>query len=148
MAYKKIKSYEFSEAELRSLWHETYCREHIITFDGITVHFYPEMFDHAFYESDDRLEKDKSILSLNRCEKMLWIKDTLEDPTAILKQGWISRKKSHDPTRRVALIKGNYVVIINIMGNGKARFITAFQIDDEENLEKLKNGPDWAQKKR
>jgi hypothetical protein len=146
MEYRKLKSHKMSEIELRQLWKEEYCdpEKPVITFDGIIVKFYPEMFDHAFFESDNRIAKDKSILSLNRCEKMLWIKVTLQDPTAALKQGWISKTKSYDNSRRVALVKDNYVVIITIYTKGKARFISAYQIDDEDNLKKLLNGPDWT----
>lgn len=144
MSYKKIKSYNMTEGELRKLWQQTYCNAPIHTFDGIEVRFFSEMFDHAFFESDNRKAKDKSILSLNRCEKMLWIKDILEDNSAMLKQGWINQTKSYDNNRRVALIKGNYVVVINIFKQGRARFITAFQIDDSKTLEMFKNGPDWT----
>lgn len=144
MAYTKIKSYKMSEPELRQLWSDTYCNAPVITFDEIEVKFYQNMFDHAFYESDNHKEKDKSLLSLNRCEKMLWIKDTLEDNSSIIKQGWINKTKSYDNTRRVALVKGNYVVIIQIYARKKAKFITAYQIEDAGNLEKFKDGPDWA----
>ena len=144
MEYKKIKSYNYTEAELRKLWSDTYCVAPITTFDGIEVKFYSNMFDHAFYESADHKAKDKSVLSLNRCEKMLWIKETLQDPAALLKKGWDNKTKSYDDTRRVAMVKGNYVVIILIYADKKARFIAAFQIDDDENLELFKNGPDWA----
>lgn len=143
MAYKKIKSYDLSEEQLRQIWQEEYCTQTIITFDAIRVRFYPEMFDHCFYESANRKEKDKSVLSLNRLEKIYWIKDTLQDATAILKQGWDKTNKTYDNMRRVAMVKGNYVVIILIYKEGNARFITAFQIDDEENLEKFLEGPDW-----
>ena len=102
------------------------------------------MFDHAFFESADRKAKDKSILSLNRCEKMLWIKDALEDPDAILKKGWDAKKKSYDGSRRVALVKANFVVILLLFSTSVARFITAYQIDNEDNMQKLLAGPDWA----
>jgi hypothetical protein len=75
---------------------------------------------------------------------MLWIKETLQDPSALLKKGWDNKTKSYDDTRRVAMVKGNYVVIILIYADKKARFITAFQIDDDANLELFKKGPDWA----
>jgi len=74
---------------------EAYCdpASPIFTFDGIRVQFFPEMFDHAFYESVNRKAKDKSELSLNRCEKMFWIKDALNDPDAILKRDGMQRLK-------------------------------------------------------
>ena len=52
MAYKKIKSYNFSEEELRKMWSDIYCDKPILTFDNIEVYFYSNMFDHCFYESD------------------------------------------------------------------------------------------------
>ncbi len=143
MEYKKIKSYQMTEAELRQLWEREYCSAPVCTFDGISVAFHSDMFDHAFFESANRLQKDKSILSLNRCEKMLWIKATLQDPDAALRMGWDTGSKTHDATKRVALVKGNYVVVILIFRPGKARFITAFQMDDNENLQKLLSGPIW-----
>lgn len=146
MKYKKIKSYEYTEDELRKLWHETYCLAPIITFDRIIVKFYETMFDHAFFESANHKQKDKSILSLNRCEKILWIKDTLQDPEAILKRGWNKKAKSYENSRRVALIKKDYLVIILIYAEKKARFITAYQVDDNRNLDRIKNSPDWHKK--
>ena len=91
MAYKKIKSYQFTEIELRKIWLEEYCQNEIITFDGVKVKFYEDMFDHVFFESRDRIEKDKSILSLNRLEKIYCIKEVLVDKNAILKKGWNSK---------------------------------------------------------
>ena len=61
---------------------------------GIEVSFYEDMFDHCFFESAAWKEKDKSILSLNRFEKRLWIKATLGDASALMKQGWDKKKKS------------------------------------------------------
>ncbi|MFN6087093.1 MAG: hypothetical protein ACK476_19460, partial [Fluviicola sp.] len=98
------------------------------------------MFDHCFYESSSRKSKDKSILSLNRLEKMLWIKDTLQDETAILKKGWDSKTKTYFKDRRVAIIKNNYVVIIRFTGKLKAKFVTAYEKNDIENIE---DSPDF-----
>lgn len=133
-----------TEAELRKLWSDTYCNAPIKTFDGIEVKFYSNMFDHAFFESADRKAKDKSILSYNRCEKILWIKDVLEDNTALIKKGWDSLNKAYVEDKRIALVKGNYMVVIQIYRQGKARFITAYQIDNDLNLEEIKNSPDWT----
>ena len=134
MAYKKIKSYELTEAEMRKIWADEYCQKEIETFDGIKVKFYEDMFDHIFFESKNRVAKDKSDLSLNRLEKIYWIKDTLEDSTAILKKGWDSDKKEHFKDRRVAIVKGNYVVVIRFTGLLKAKLVTAYQKEDIENI--------------
>lgn len=144
MAYKKIKPYDFTEAELRQMWSDTYCGKPIITFDGIAVKFFSNMFDHCFYESANRKTKDKSILSYNRLEKIYWIKDALEDPDSIRKIGWDSKTKSYDGSRRVTLVKGNYIVVIAIHDEKKARFITAYEIQEDRNLDKILGSPDWA----
>lgn len=144
MAYRKIKPQNFTEEELREIWNAEYCNANIITFDGISVQFYASMFDHCFYESDNRKAKDKSILSYNRLEKIYWIKETLQDANAILKQGWDGKTKTYDNSRRVALIKGNYVVIIIVFSTSRARFVTAYEITENENLEKIMNSPNFG----
>lgn len=147
MAYKKIKPQNFTEEELREIWNKVYCKASIITFDGILVQFYSSMFDHCFFESENRKTKDKSILSYNRLEKIYWIKDTLQDADATLKIGWDGKNKTYDESRRVALVKGNYVVVIILFSTTKARFVTAYEITDDENLEKIMQSPDFEHKK-
>lgn len=134
MVYKKIKSYQTSEEDLRKIWKEEYCEKDIYTFDNVLVKFYDDMFDHVFFESSDRKRKDKSILSYNRLEKIYWIKDVLEDKDAILKTGWDNEKKEFYKDRRVAIVKGNYVVIIRFTGLLKAKLVTAFEKNDIENI--------------
>ena len=134
MAYKKIKSFKYTEEELRQIWREEYCRNNIYTFDNILVKFYEDMFDHVFYESNNHIKKDKSILSFNRLEKILWIKDVLQDKDAILKKGWDNKRKEYFKDRRVAIIKGNYIVIIRFTGILKAKLVTAYEKDDIDNI--------------
>ena len=45
---------DYTEADLRKMWSEAYCRKVIRTHDGFRVHFYDSNFDHAFYESSMR----------------------------------------------------------------------------------------------
>lgn len=146
MGYKKIKVHRMTEGDLRKLWKNEYCdpTKPIYTFDKVLVKFFENMFDHCFYESADRRARDKSILSLNRLEKMLWIKDTLHDPTAILKKGWDKKKKTYDSSRRVAFVKGNYIVVIRFTGVLRAQFVTAFEHQDDGNINKIINSPDWV----
>lgn len=134
MEYKKIKSYNFSEEELREIWRQEYCVQDILTFDGVSVRCYEDMFDHVFYESAHRKAKDKSILSYARLEKIYWIKDTLKDPDAILKKGWDNENKKDFEDRRVAVVKGNYVVIIRFTGMLKAKLVSAYEKDDISNI--------------
>ena len=141
MKYQKIKPHEKTEEELRKLWDITYCIEPIITFDNIVVKFYSNMFDHAFYESIDRKQKDKSALSYARLEKIFWIKDTLQDPDAELVQGYDNKTKRHSNSSRVAIIKDNYVVIIWMKTSKEAKFVTAYVADNS--IEKIKKSPKW-----
>jgi hypothetical protein len=143
MRYRKIKPHLMEEEELREIWRVEYCGQIIKTFDDIQVQFFDSMFDHCFFESANRREKDKSILSLNRLEKIYWIKDALCDPDALLKVGWDSKTKSYTQSRRVALVKNNYVVIILLFSEKKARFITAYEVNEPENLAKIVESPDF-----
>lgn len=140
MNYKKIEPYKFTEPELKKIWKEEYCKQEIKTFDNVLVEFYEDMFEHVFYESTDRKRKDKSILSLNRLEKIYWIKETLLDKNATLKKGWDSKEKRYFENRRVAIVKGNYIVIIRFYAYLKAKFVTAYEKNDIENVLK---GPDF-----
>jgi hypothetical protein len=140
MAYKKIKSHKLTEAELRKIWKDEYCDQDIFTFDNVHVKFYEDMFDHMFFEKADRTAKVKSILSLNRLEKIFWIKETLLDSTAILKKGWDNVNKKYFTDRRVAIVKGNYVVIIRFTGLLKAKIVTAYEKNDIDNI---LNSPDF-----
>jgi len=102
------------EAAYEKLYLDTYCKSAtpIITNDGIQVKFFPERFKHAFYESADRKAADKSQFSSERAERILWIKETLQDPTADLRVGWDKKYKRYDKSYRVAVVKNDYVVII------------------------------------
>lgn len=146
MAYKKIKSHKMTEAQLRQLWRDEYCypTEPIKSFDDVIVRFFESKFDHCFYESANRQARDKSILSLNRLEKMLWIKDTIQDPAAMLKKGWDRKTKSYDNSRRVAFVKESYVVIIEFTGVKKAVFVSAYELQVDENIHNIKESPDWV----
>lgn len=134
MEYKKLKAQLVPLEEFKEIWKTEYCAAPIETFDGVMVHFYENMFEHVFFESADRIKGDKSILSLNRLEKILWIKAALQDPEAILKTGWDKSTKSYFNNRRISIVKGNYVVVIMFTGFLKAKLITAFEKSDITNI--------------
>jgi mRNA-degrading endonuclease RelE of RelBE toxin-antitoxin system len=122
---------------------DTYCNpiSPIFTFDSIVVVFFEDKFDHAFFESANRVEKDKSVFSQTRAERILWIKETLEDPTADIRQGYDSKTKTYDNSRRVAIVKGDYVVIIKLTSEKRASFITAYVADNS--IQKIMLSPEW-----
>lgn len=145
MEYKKIKSYNYTEEEMRKMWEGEYCNvaNPIYTFDKVLVIFYANMFNHIFFESANRAARDKSVLSLNRLKKMLWIKAVLQDPDAILKKGWDRDNKSYYEDRRVAMIRNNYVVIIRFTGILKATLVTAYELTEDGSASKILASPDW-----
>ena len=130
-------------AEYRALYEMIYCdfSNPIFTFDGIHVRFFKEKFEHAFYESKNWKKGDKSVFSNERAEKILWIKDTLEDSNAKLKVGWDKKNKSYDSSRRVAVVRNDFVVVIHILAPQKAKFITAYEADNS--ISKILSSPDW-----
>ena len=143
MSYEKIKPVEYTEAELRELWRCEYCRKVIHTHDGIRVRFYKDQFDHAFYESTNRKKANKDGLSYARLEKMLWIKDVLVDASAKMYVGWDKKTKSYNTNKRVSIVKGDYVVVIGIIKDTEAKFITAYNADSPHTKAQIIKSPEW-----
>jgi hypothetical protein len=131
------------EASYRQLYLQTYCdpTNPVVTFDGIEVRFFPDRFDHAFFESVNRQLADKAQFSRIRAERILWIRDTLQDPTADLRVGWDKKYKTYDKSFRVAVVKYNYVVIIWVKNKIYAKFITAYEADNS--IGKILGSPTW-----
>ena len=123
--------------------YKKYCENDIITFDGIKVKFYENQFEHAFYESSNKVKKNKDVFSIERALRIDWIEYVLQNPNAELHLGWDRDKKKYNKDRRVAIISPeNYVVVIRINDNKTAKFITAYYADNSAN--KIRNMPLWA----
>lgn len=136
------------EAAYRAHYESILCGRTIRTFDGLVVRFPKWQFDHAFFESSNRLKGDKSVFSLERAKRMDWIGPALEDPTAELYEGWERRKKAHTREARVCVVYGDYVVIIRLRNSSKpASFITAFPAG-ATTLSKIRSGPRWPMTER
>lgn len=136
--------------DLRKIWAEEYCRKVIKTHDGIRVHFYDSSFYHAFYESSVRngssnKPKSKDIFSPRRAARMMWIKDVLADKDAKMYVGYDSKAKCYTRSKRVSVVKGDYVVVIQLYKEDQARFITAYVADNS--IDKIKSGPEWTPEK-
>lgn len=125
--------------EYRKHFKRVYCSGGIFTFDGIQVRFRVDDFNHAFYESV--FLKDDTFSSI-RAERIDWIKATLLDSNSDRYVGWDNTKKRYDTNRRVALVMGNYVVVIALLKHNNARFITAF-VADRGTTHKIRQGPVW-----
>lgn len=139
MIYPPLVKYE-NESQYRTHFEHVYCRGQIVTFDGIPVKFKKTDFSHAFFESQN--SKDDTF-SHKRAQRIDWIKSALEDPDSERYVGWDNKKKSNR-RRRVALVEGNYVVVIGMGSKGNARFITAFVADNRRTIEMIRRNPRWA----
>lgn len=148
MVYPPLVRYP-SEDEYRRHFEHVYCREPIVTFDGIKVRFRKDQFKHSFYESSRR-NAIKDQFSVPRAERIDWIKAALEDPASERYVGWDNRKKRYDKKRRVAIVMGNYVVIIRLKNASSAFFVTAFVADTlttptpHSTIDQIRKGPKWA----
>lgn len=127
--------------EYRAFFETIYCRGPVLTFDWIEVRFRKKDFNHCFFESVNT--KDDTF-SPKRAERLLWIKAALQDPDSERYIGWDRTKKTYDKSRRVALVKDNYVVVIILTSQLQADFVTAFIADSERTLKMIKKGPLWT----
>lgn len=133
--------------EYKKYFIEKYCNREIYTYTGIKVNFYEDQFEHCFYESENKKKRDKSIFSFERAQRMDWIKKVLLDKNAETYVGWDRDKKRYNYSRRVSIITPeNYVVILNIISEKKAKFITAY-VASKTNALKIRNAPRWDKNK-
>ena len=114
-----------------------YCLTPVETFDGTTVTFHSEDFDHAFFEGDFKGE-----FSWLRAERIDWIRKVLQDRRAELYPGWDTSRKVHDFNRRVCIVNGDYVVVTEFIAPDEARFVTAY-IATRSRVRKLREAPQW-----
>lgn len=131
------------EAAYRAHYRQTLCSSAHFTHDHIRVHFSHGAFDHAFFESVNRVKADKSSFSQSRAERMNWIPYILGNPAADLRAGWDKKRASYDHQRRVAIVVPQYAVIIQLRPQvGVATFITAFPVGGSS-YQKLMQSPAW-----
>ena len=142
MAYPPLVYYGTID-EYRAHFECVYCQGPITTFDGITVRFRKSRFEHSFYESTQR-NQVKDAFSTLRAERIDWIKAALQDPDAELHVGWDRKKKRNDRSHRVALVVGDYVVVIRLSGNQTSQFVTAYVADTPHTLATIKRSPKWV----
>lgn len=128
--------------EYKKYFVDKYCKKELITFDGISVKFYEDQFEHAFYESSNKKKRNKDVFSIDRATRIDWIEYVLKNPKAELHLGWDRDKKIYNKDRRVAIISPeDYVVIIRLNGNNKAKFITAYYADNSAS--EIRKMPLW-----
>lgn len=135
--------------EYRTHWIREYCAGPVTTFDGIAVRFRRDRFSHYFFESSSR-DANKDQFSRSRAERIDWIKATLQNSSAELYVGWDKKLRRYDAARRVAVVSGDYVVIIAMTGAATADFVTAYVADTPSTpdrpatLDMIRRGPRWG----
>ncbi len=137
-----------SISEYQAYFDNNFCRQPILTFDDIAVFFCRDRFRHCMFESS-RHNDCKDTFSKTRADRMPWIRETLINPMADLRQGWDKRYKRIDPDVRVAIAYDDSVVVIRTAldhkYNIKAEFITAYSAD--KSIAKIKKMPHWDKTK-
>lgn len=131
--------------EYKRHYERHYQRVNITTADGIRVYFKPQKFGHAFYENSQRRKGPKDEFSPERAQRMDWIKLTLEHPDAELFMGWNKDEKCYEEDRRVSVVYGNFVVVIELSLNRegvlKGNFVTCYVAD--RSINQIKQSPKW-----
>jgi hypothetical protein len=140
------------EADYRSHYLRVYCAGPIMTFDGIQVRFRRQQFDHCFFESSKR-NGIKDLFSADRAQRIDWIRAVLESPEPELYEGWDHSRKRADRRRRVAIVQGEYVVIIALTDDCRADFVTAFVAEPSvpgqlSTIQKIRRGRKWQKENR
>ncbi len=130
-----------SEDDYRKHFHNEYCAGPIPTFDGIMVRFRKRDFDHAFFESSSAKSKDDTF-SDDRAKRMDWVKLALSDPSADIRVGYDNKLRQDDFARRVAIVKGNFIVIIRIVRDKQAEFVTCY-VATSWTMQKIKKSRKW-----
>lgn len=143
MSYPPLVAYS-SQDDYRRHFQGKYCKKPLLTFDGIAVIFTHRDFDHAFFESSLVRGQRKDVFSKSRAERIDWIEVALAESDAELYCGWDKRKKTYTAAKRLALVNRNYLVIIRITGENRARFVTAFVVDNVlGTLLRIRTSPEW-----
>lgn len=131
-----------SEEEYRKYYIEKYCNRKIETWNHVEVKFYSDKFEDAFFESVNNKKRDKTKFSIERAKRIDWVEAALKNENAEIYQGWDRDKKQLSKNRRVVVISPeNYVVILNLLKDGSAKFITAYLADSPMTAKLIKKGP-------
>lgn len=145
MSLPPLVKYE-SVSEYKRHYQRQYQRNRIVTFDGIRIYFQPQRFNHAFYENSNKQKGAKDRFSFERAERIDWIKETLNNPSAKLFQGWNQYNKTYEPARRVSVVYDDFVVIVefrlNLQSQLKGEFVTCYVAD--KSIDKIKSSPLWS----
>ena len=136
-------------ASYREYFRTNFCVAPLSTFDSLSVSFYPEVFNHAFFRDSSPRSKDKAVFDHYRAERMEWIRHILQDHNVELYRRVMTSSTCHghgSAVRRLALESAElYLVVIQIDPNDAtcARFITAYLVDSVNALRNIRSNPVW-----
>lgn len=124
----------------------------LVTFDGMEIRFFKRNFFHAFFTQSMRGARKKDRFDTDRARRMDWIAAVLQDSTAELYRRVMripqrpARGTPKSALRRIALIPSErYAVVVDVeTGNPKrASFVTAYVVDSDTALAKMRSNPRW-----
>jgi len=134
------------EAAYRRAYEERYCaRGPLLTHDRMSVFFYPDAFDHAFFQDTDRRgAKITPVFIFPRAKRLLWIEACLEDVSLPS----YSRIMPWEEERRLILVPTEpYLVVIRDVrreaGGTSGKFLTAYPVTSRLALSKMRGNPVW-----
>ena len=113
-----------------------------MTHDGINVRFRKDEFAHIVQESSKR-DGEKDTFSIQRAERLSWIKIALQDPKLKFIAGWDRNKKKYDHGSRVTVMIDDFVVVIRLKSATEASFVTCYVADSIRTKDKLRTAPEW-----
>ena len=131
------------EAAYRSRYETDYVQQSpLVMHDGMRARFYPEAFDHAFYQETDRRGNPiPPVFSNERAERLLWIAECLSD--AALPN--YRRVMPRGEVRRIILVQTEpYVVVLRAVRGNSAKFLTAYAIQRTRTLTGIQGNPPWT----
>ena len=130
------------EDAYRQRFLEEYCAlSPLLMHDHMRVAFYPECFDHAFFQDTERGGRPITpVLSRERAERLLWIARCLSDSALPNYR----RAMGEREVRRLILVpEESYVVVLRAVKGMTSKFLTAYVVGSATTVAKIRGNPPW-----
>ena len=141
MCYRPLLHLQ-DESAYRTYYLQTLCRAGSITMcDGMRVRFFPEAFDHAFYQNTDRRGCPITpIFCMDRAERMAWMPECLRDGALPNYR----RVMPNGEIRRLVLVPSErYLVVLRAVRGMTCKFLTAYVVNSQSALRNIQANPLW-----
>lgn len=139
------------EAFGRRVYAEEYVNQRHKTHDGVSVRFFEDRFDHAFFRSKDfvRSNKQKNEIDPLRVERILWIGPLIRGELTNSECHRMPNSQTNQPQKRLYILNDErYVVWLEPQSQGTWKFSSAYvafgyQLKSyrKGSLQKFKLGP-------